>query len=329
MAELTVLDRLRAGLLAVAGPQQRMPEPRRRAVAIVLSILIAFLLWFTFSLREQYTVVIEMPLEIGRLPEGRALAELPPLEARVTIQGVGMELMRLRRSPPALVLNVRDEVVDVFAAASESARIPTGVSVQSVTPSTVRLALEPEIARSVPVELIMAIDPAPDHDLLGPPRLQPDSVLVIGARSVVFPLERFPTEPLERSGVRETFSVRVALSDTLRRLVRLGVGSVEATVPIATFTEGTRELSVRLAGAPDDAPPVVLLPTRVRATYRVPIDQYEEAERTADFYAFVPYPSVLADTSGAVQPVVQLPPNLVVRDVRLDPRRVRYWLRVE
>jgi hypothetical protein len=237
--------------------------------------------------------------------------------------------MRLRRAPPILVLDVRDDVVDLFAAASESARIPTGVSVQSVTPSTVRLALEPEIARTVPIELVMNVDPAQDHDFVGPPRLQPDSVLVIGARGIVFPLERFPTEPLERSGVRETFSTRVALSDTLRRLVRLGTASVEATVPVAAYTEGSRELEIRLEGAPDDAPPVVLLPTRVEVTYRVPVAHYDRVERTPDFYAFVPYSSVLADTTGFIQPVVQLPANLVVRDVRLEPRRVRYWLRIE
>jgi hypothetical protein len=90
MAQMTALDRLRAGLAAFAGRQQPMPAPRRRALGIVLSLLVAFLLWFSFSLREQYTVVVEMPIEIGRLPEGRALAELPPEGARVTIQDVGL-----------------------------------------------------------------------------------------------------------------------------------------------------------------------------------------------------------------------------------------------
>jgi hypothetical protein len=320
---------LRRVLLEAARQRRAMGEGERRAIAGVLSVLIAIMLWFTFSMREQYSVAIEMPLEVGRLPEGRALRTLPPAQARVTVQGAGWELLKLQRTPPPLTLHALDEQVDVFAAASESPRLPAGLSVQSVTPATVRLELDPVVTRAVPVRLVVDVDPAPLYDLHGSPRVVPDTVYVTGARSVVLPLESFPTAPLARGDVRQTITARLPLADTLRGLVRTHVASVEATVPVALFTEASRELVVHVEGAPPGAPPVILLPPRVRVTYRIPVEQYERSRRTPDFYVFVPYATVINDTTGTLQPVAQLPANLSVRDLRIDPRRLRYRVRID
>lgn len=329
MRQRSLSDWPRQFLISAVERQQGMGERPRRWIAIVLSLLVGFLLWFTFSMREQYSVVVEMPIEVGRLPEGRALSTLPPSYARVTVQGEGWELLKLQRTPPALTLNAMEEQVDVFAAASESSRLPPGLSVQSVSPGSVRLELEPEVTRTVPIELVSEVETAPDFDLVGPPRIAPDSVRVTGARSIVLALDAFPTRPLEAEDVRQTFTIRLPLSDTLRGLVRTNIGSVEATVPVALFTEATRELMVRVEGAPPGAPLVVLIPSRVEVTYRVPVDQYERSLRTPDFYAFIPYATIVNDASGSVQPVLQLPPDLVIRDARVEPRRVRYRLRIE
>lgn len=326
MPQGNYLDRIRRSMATAVTTQREAAQPRRRTLAIILSIVIAFLLWLTFSLREQYTVVMEMPIEIGRLPEGRALTELPPRQVRVTVQGVGTDLMRLRRSPPSLVIHAVQDQVDVLAAATENPRLPTGVSVQSASPSTLHLSLEPEVTRRVPIELVNRVRPASDHDFLGPARLTPDSVWVTGARPLVHPMTSFPTEALEISGARETVTARVALSDTLRGLIRTDIGAVDVRLPIAAFTEGRRTLEVHVQDTPPGAPQLSIRPERVTATYRVPLDQYTRAQRSPDFFAIVSYEAAMEDETGTLQPVVQVPANLIIRDVRLEPRRVGYWI---
>lgn len=322
--------RIGHALGALAQRQWNFTERQRRAIAIVLSIVVAFLLWFTFKLREQYLVVIEMPIEVVRLPEDRALSALPPQVARVALQGIGVELLRLGRNPPVLMIDAAaGPTIDMFVAASESPRLPPGVTVQSVSPPVIHLQLDPRISRRVPVRLEQRVAPARDYDFLGPPRFSPDSVTVSGSRAVVSPLESFPTAPLVLENVRETIVTRVPLSDTLRGLVRTDVMAVEVTVPVGPFTEGRREIPVRVEGAPPGGREVALLPSTVQAVFRVPLDQYQRAMRAQDFYAFVPYEIVAADATGSVQPIVHLPAELTIRDVRLEPRRVRYWFRVE
>lgn len=323
-------ERLRTFLREVTEERETSErEVRRRWVAAAVSLVVAFVLWFTFSMRESYSLVIEVPIVVERLPEGRALGQAPPQRVRVMVQGEGWELLKLRRRPPELPIRTTDERVDVYAAASEINRFPPGVSVQSVAPSSIVLDLEPRITRTIPVRVRSQLETAELYDFLGPPTVEPDTVQVSGARSIVNSLQYWPTALLEREGISRTFTASVPLADTLRGLVTTSVRSVRVTVPAELFTEATRELEVRTEGAPPGTDPIRLIPSRVTATYRIPVDQFERAQQTSSFYAFVPYEAALSDTMGTVQPILHLPEDLFVRDARFEPRRLQYRIRVE
>ncbi len=330
MANPNLYQRLRA-FFPEMGVKRDEPEheARRRTLAVLMSVVVAFVLWFTFSMRESYSVVVEMPIVVEELPDGRALSALPPQQARVTVQGEGWELLKLRRSPPTLAIRTPDETVSVFSSASESSRLPPGVVVQSVVPATLSLDLEPRITRTLPIQLQSKLEAASLYDFVGTPTIEPDTVQVSGARSIVNGLQAWPTATLERDEVNRSFTTELPLSDTLAGLVRTSVDRVEVTVTAGLFTEATRELEVRTEGAPPDSDPIRLIPSRVNVTFRVPVDQYERALATDAFYAFVPYASAINDTTGSLQPVLHLPEELVIRDARFEPGRLQYRIRVE
>jgi YbbR domain-containing protein len=330
MAAPNLIDRLRNQL--PEGPwtqESKDGEGKRRVLAVLMSVVVAFVLWFTFSMRESYSVVIEMPLVIQNLPDGRALSRMPPREARVTVQGDGWDLLKLSRTPPALEVDADEATIDVYRAAAESNRIPQGVAVQSVAPTSVTLDLEPRIVRTLSVRLRADIEAASLYDILAEPSISPDTVVVAGARSIVNALQYWPTERVALEELNETLTEVVALSDTLDGLVSKSLQSVELTVPVALFTEASRELEVRSEGAPPGGDPIRFIPSNVTATYRIPVDQYESSAETEGFYAFVPYANAINDTTGTVQPILHLPESLAVRDVRFEPRRLQYRIRVE
>lgn len=306
-----------------------LKDSHRRAVVIAISVLVAFLLWFSFSLREQYSVVIEMPIEIGQVPEGMALASRPPSMARVTVTGVGAELLRLQQNPPPLILRADSDQIDVTAAVLESPRLPAGLSVQSVSPSSIQLQLEPVLSRTVPIRLDATVETASAYDLTATPRLRPDTIVVTGARSLVAPLDHLQTEHLQVRGLRQATTVNVAVRDTFPGLLRLSTRTIDVEFAVEPFTEATREMDVRVEAAPPGATPVVLVPSRVRVVYRVPVAQYEASLDSPDLFPYVSYTAVMEDTTGAVRPVLSLPADLTIRDERIEPRRLRYRVRIE
>ena len=298
-----------------------------RPLAMLLSLVVALALWFTFSMRETYIVSVTVPIEVASVPRGQALRSSPPRVVTAQIQGEGWSLLALTRRVPSVRLAASSPQLDVVSALREGA-LPAGVAVVSAQPRLVELDLDTRTTRRVPIHLVTRLDFAPSHGLLRPPELSPDSVVVSGAQSILGTLQSWPTEPLVADNVRGSLAQWVALRDTLGGLVDIDRRQTLARVPIGEFTEGERTLRVIVRGRPAGAPEVRFEPAEVRATYRVPSDDtYERAASAAAFVATVDYADVLRDTTAGAVPVTpRIPDGLDVRDVVLTPQRVGYFL---
>lgn len=299
-----------------------------RAWPILFSLGVAVVLWFTVSMRETYTVSVESPIRILTLPERQALREAPLSTARVQYQGVGWDLLSLIRRPPEIPIFADGEEVNLLSAASEASQLPVGVSVQGVQPQTIELSLETALTRRLPIRLVGDLDFEPGYGLLVPPRLQPDSVDVRGARSVLQGFDAWPTQNFTLDALHGPVTAAVPLSDTLQSVVGLEVERTQVTLDVAQFTEGTRMLPVRVQGVPPGVSSVRLIPSRVRATFLVPTDgnHYDDALESENFYAVVDYADIARDsTAGAVPVTPYIPDGLLVQEVRLEPRQLEYY----
>jgi len=299
----------------------------RRGLAMLLSLAVAFALWFSFSMRETYVLSLTVPIEVGSVPAGEALRAPPPRTVTAQVRGDGWTLLSLSRAVPAVRLAASTPQVDVVAALS-SGGLPAGVSVVSAQPRVVELQLEERTTRRVPVRLVSQLSFAPSHGLRRPPVLAPDSVTASGARSILRDLDAWPTEPLTGDEVRAPFSRWVPLRDTLGGLVETGVRQTLVRADVGEFTEGTRRLRVVVRGRPAGAPEVRFDPAEVFATYRVPADvTYDRAAADPAFVAVVEYADVVRDTvAGTVPLTPRVPPGLDVSDVSVSPSRVGYFL---
>jgi hypothetical protein len=244
------------------------------------------------------------------------------------LQGEGWSLLSLTRNPPAVEVRAGEEATSLVQAATESSRFPAGVSVLGAQPSTLKLSLEEAVARMLPVRLTGDIGVEPPYGLLRPPIVRPDSVRVVGARSIMAGLQWWPTERIDLGSLRRSHVATIALSDTLGGLVDRSVDRVTVTAEVEQFTEGERMLEVRVLNVPPDVSSVRLLPSRVRATYLVPVaaDYFERASTSPEFVAEVDYMDIARDTAlGTVSVRPRIPAGLPVRQVRLSPSRLEYF----
>ncbi len=293
-----------------------------KGVVITICILISTLLWFTFTLQETYTATLDLPVRVVNLPPDQALAMPPPRFVRVQLRGEGYPLVQLYFNPPTVTLDARQDVIDLTTL---DLNLPRGVTAESITPQRVELRKEPRIARRLPVELRVVFETPPTHDLLYPPRVEPDSVQVAGAASIVRELGAWPTVSMRLRDVRDSIAMRIPLADTLQPLVTVTPEAVWVYARAVPFTEGVRELSVRVTGVPFTERMVTLEPATVRVRFRVPLSQYEAAMMASDFFATVPYEAIRADTTGRVRPIIHLPDGIAVRDVVIIPPALRYY----
>ena len=315
------LSRLRS-LLQLAGPSSADDDlQKHKGWVVTLCILASCVLWFAFSMQENYIQVLDFPTEVQNLPDDMALAATPPSVVRIQLEGEGIQILRLYYNPPAVPIDVASGEVDLALAAPE---IIKSVSVQTVTPRTVSLAVEDRIERRVPIEPRINMEFAPGYRMIGRVRATPDSVTVSGARSIGSGITSWPTETRNLGEMRESLNATVALSDSLAPLLVLERADVQVTADIQAFTEARRTGEVRALGLPPGVR-VTFSPAVVDVIYQVPLSQYDEVLAAEEFYAFVPYLDILRDTQGLVFPMLHLPDGFDVRSPRFEPESLRYY----
>lgn len=289
---------------------------------IALCLLASCVLWFAFSMQEEYVQVLEFPTELTNLPEDKALAAIPPQSVRIQLEAEGIQILRLYYNPPTMPVDVSGSQIDLGLSAPE---IVNNVSIQSVTPRTVTLAIEDRVVRRVPVEPRINMEFTPGYRMIGRVVAEPDSVSISGARSIVEGISSWPTQTRNLGAMRDSLHAPVALSDSLAPLLVMDVSEVTVKADIQAFTEARRMVSVRPVGLPAGVE-VTFEPATVQVIYQVPLSQYDEVMEAEEFYAFVPYADILRDTTqGAVFPMLHLPEGLEVRSPRFEPTSLKYY----
>jgi YbbR domain-containing protein len=164
------------------------------------AIGLAVLLWLFVVSENEYTMVVDVPIEARNLPARHALKEEVPDVAKVRLRGRGRSLFKtviLKNFIPnfKLVLDLEriseeyDFILnDYFERYPQKVVIPSTFEVKYVEviyPSSVHISLDEYKEKNVSVRLDILIKPAPGYSLVGQPNVSPKSVKIAGSRNIV------------------------------------------------------------------------------------------------------------------------------------------------
>ncbi|PQJ33640.1 hypothetical protein BSZ35_02630 [Salinibacter sp. 10B] len=316
------LERIRSLFRPSEGMQQRDEDPRQ-GMAVAVCVLLSFVLWLSLTLQEQRMVSVDFPVEVAGVPDGQALVEHPPSSVTVQLRGTGMDLLRLVFTPPPIQVQAGQGRVNV----QETLNLPrtNDAQIESVAPGVIDIQLEPRIQRTVPIRPRLSVQLESAHELIEQPTVEPDSVTVWGAESVVGTITDWPTDSLVMRNVQDTVRRQVALRDSLSPLVEKSAEQVTVTARAGKFAEETREVTVEVTGVPAGQDLVTLQPSTIRIRYRVLFRQLFASRRSSEFFATVSYSQIRSDTTGYVRPNIHVPSDLVIRDPEPIPSRLQYY----
>lgn len=157
----------------------------------------------------------------------------PPSPGTVELRlgGPAREIIRLAREGTSLLIPVsavgsRDTVI---ALRREWVQLGqrAGVTVESVTPATLRVAFEPAVTRTVPVSMRLQGELPPDLSLSSELGLNPEAVVIRGPESRLAGLDSVPLTPLDLGRVRDSDIFTLEVDTT-------GLGAASVVPPDAT-----------------------------------------------------------------------------------------------
>jgi YbbR domain-containing protein len=241
----------------------------------IMSLALAFLLWFVISGEKSSERGVQAPLELQNFPRDLEVTNEPVDSVEVRVRATPGIIQRLAPGDVSAHVDVADAVEGerIVHLTESSLRLPFGVKVVQINPSNLTLNFERTLSKMVPVRARLLGRPQPASEI-GEIKVEPAMVRVAGPRSRVQEVESAFTEPVsvDKAVAAVTQEVTVGLEDPLLRLV--DEPRVRVTVDIHERHDERRIESVRVQPRNGTAIPVpetvtVVLggPASVLATY--------------------------------------------------------------
>lgn len=297
---------------------------RERIVVFAVSLILAICLWFMVNLSRDYNLNVELPIVAAGMPEDRALAQGLPETATVSISGEGWKLISIYNNPPSVNLNVTSSEVNLYDQVQQQMNAMSEVNIQKVQPLILTLNLEQRISKMVPVQPVFRISFEQQYGFIGRPAVQPDSIQISGAASLIEDITGWPTDSLIVEGASEDISRTIALKEN--ELISLSRQEVWFNGTVAQFTEGEVSVDLDTRNLPEGRR-ISYSPSSITVKYDVPIDEYADLEDEELFEAYLTYEQIENDTTGYVKPQIeQLSDNEFIKIRSSQPQQVAYFM---
>ncbi len=230
---------------------------RARNVRIFLVfVLVSTLIWFIERLRQNYTVMVDVPIECVNVPEGFVVSEqLPKIKIMITSDGTTVFGQMLRKE----LITVPVDVNALGRKVSKNGRysavflpkmitnylqenLPDHIELKSVLTDSIYIELLTVKRRDLTVKLTGEPTIAPQHISSKETLISPAEVTIWGTNNVVDTMQYVYTKMVSEETISDTASYHVALD--LPDCVRSEIEAVDVTYYVEPFTEKILEVGI-------------------------------------------------------------------------------------
>jgi YbbR-like protein len=213
------------------------------------SIALAVLLWMVVAGEETVERGMRIPLELQQFPHGLELQSEAPSTVDVRVRGGSGALSRLSPVDIVAVLDLRGAQPGqrLFHVTPDQIRVPFGLEIVQITPSSVAFVFEKSASKQVPVLPAVEGKPAPGF-IVGKVTADPSTVEIVGPESSVKRAAAALTEPVSVAGASEPVrhTVTVGMLDSTLRLKASRTAVVDVQIAPGPAERTIRNVAVRL-----------------------------------------------------------------------------------
>jgi YbbR domain-containing protein len=301
----------------------------RKNLAIYISTLVfAVILWMYINLNLVYNISLSIPLDI-KLSKVQAIASDLPNSVDVSIKGKGWDLLGVMLSKN-LKINIdltnskKDTKVNIAQSVNELLSLSSNVLILSVNPDVVDINFDNITSKMLKVKNQVNAVPKDGYIIVGTPKINPDSVKISGAISVIGKMKYLQTEKINILNVNSGFTRIVNILDTLNNIVRIEPKTVTVTYDIQLSAEKNYEdINVIISNVPQDKE-VLLIPPKLNIYLKGGVEQLAKIN-SEDIFAGIEFKQIENDSLGYVSPKISLPED--VSAVKYEPQRFQYIIK--
>ena len=322
---ITKLKEFRSGFLSNSQEEDGPGLTRREKIIVFgFAYIIALVLWFLVNLSRPFTLTVKIPILLGQLPPNKSLSAPLPKDAVVNFSGEGWKLINLYHNPPPVRIDPVEGEMNFYDIVREQMNMFAGVNVIKVQPSVVSIHLENKVTKKVPIIANVEVDTKSQYDMVGKPLIYPDSVIISGAKSIVYNIDSWNTKQRQLKDVKANINIEVPLQEPIN-ILHINISKIHYQAQVEEFTEGEARIGIETTNLPKGRQ-VTYNPSLITVKYDVPINEYERAQNSTLFKAMVSYRDIVRDSTGFVTPVIKENDNdLHIKLRSFQPTKLAYY----
>jgi len=256
-------------------------------VVFIITLLIAFVLWFFLSLDENYKTDLNIRLKYINHPDNRILSFPLPETLSLSIKAKGLEIIRLKRWAKTNVIiidlnNYKDKIVfSDFRIRNLLPEKLDKISVISISPANVGLNYDNIFSKKVKVISKVKYSCKSDYCALDEPLVQPAEIEVFGPEKEIRKITSVYTVDTQFNDLNNTLNTIVKLVKPVNPNIRLSTSHVNIIIPVEQLTEGSISLFINIPSELKNK--ITLIPPKVEITYQTILSKFSSIG-TSDFY---------------------------------------------
>jgi len=301
---------------------------RRKIIILTISFVFSVFIWLYINLSQNYVIDMSIPLSV-KLSSRQALGNELPDNIDITIKGKGWDLITMMLSKSA-VYNLdltnykRDAKISTVQGLRNYLEIPSTITVLNIYPDTLEIRFDNLTSKIIKVKNNVEVIPKEGYVLIGNPVINPDSVFISGATSILSKIKFISTEYINLNDVNSNVSKTVKLLDTLPNQIKIEPKQVTVSFKIELAAEKKYEdVDVLVKGLPEDRE-VIIIPPKITLTFRGGVDQLSKTPGES-LLVKIDFKSIEKDSTGFVTPDIETPDNLNL--INYEPQQFRYIIK--
>ena len=293
------------------------------------SLFFAIGLWIAITLTQFHQRVISIPFELKNIPQNLALSKPIPKNIYLTIRAEGWDLFFFELTQGIAYRVDVSTLTKQFSFNSlkniyHYVKIPENFQIISIKPDIISLNFEEKISKIVPIKPNINLEYKTGFSNIGKITLQPESVKLIGAPSILNRINFWETEYHSIKNINKDVSFDLNLSDSLNF-------SITSTIPftkVSLKVEAVAEKSFSNIPLTFENLPTGLQIRTVPSNINVSIkgtSQLINKITQNDVIAIVNFEQIFNDTTGFITPRINLPNEIYLLSV--TPHKIQYFKR--
>jgi YbbR domain-containing protein len=199
------------------------------------ALFVALLVWLAVSSAPQIEVAINVPVEFRNISDQLEVTSENIPQAEVRLRGPSRVIREMKTSDLHVSLNLANYPIETtgertFNLSPDQVRVPTGVEVLQVVPSSMRLSFDKRAQRQVVIRPRVIGALAPGYKIASV-TVDPSAIGIIGPKQHLSGIEAAMTDPIDATGVigSHTFLASAHVQDPLVRFTQPAAVRVTVT----------------------------------------------------------------------------------------------------